>query len=339
MKIIVTGGCGFIGSNFIKTCLKKKYKILNIDKITYAGNLQNLKGVKDNKNYFFLKKDIINRDLKKNIINFKPDAIVHFAAETHVDRSINSSRAFLETNILGTFNLLEIVRSSRRKIRFLHISTDEVYGDLGKTKKKFTINSKYAPSSPYSASKASADHLVNAWQRTYGIDSLIVNCSNNYGPYQFPEKLIPHSILCLLQNKKIPIYGKGNQVRDWLFVEDHCDAIEQVLKKGATGETYLIGGDNEINNINLIKKIIKKFLEIKKNKKKISLYNFIKFVKDRPGHDIRYRVDTSLIFNSFKWRPATSLDKGINKTVKWYIENLEWIKNSLNKKNKIKVRP
>lgn len=332
MKIIVTGGCGFIGSNFIKKCLKKKYQILNIDKITYAGSLQNLNKFERNKNYSFLKKDIIDSNLKKNFTSFKPDAIVHFAAETHVDKSIKSSRAFLETNILGTFNLLEIVRTSKKKIRFLHISTDEVYGDLGKTKKKFTINSKYAPSSPYSASKASSDHLVNAWHRTYGIDSLIVNCSNNYGPYQFPEKLIPHSILCLLKNKQIPIYGNGTQIRDWIFVEDHCDAIEQVLKKGVSGETYLIGGNNEINNINLIKKIIKKFLEIKKNKNKKSFYDFIKFVKDRPGHDIRYRVDTSLIFSRLKWRPTTSLDKGIDITVKWYLENLDWIKNIINKK-------
>ena len=332
MRIVVTGGSGFIGSNFIKKCLKKNYKILNIDKITYAGNPKNLEEFKKNKNYFFLKKDIIDRNLRNLIVNFKPDAIVHFAAETHVDRSIKKSKVFLETNILGTYNLLEIVRLSPKKIRFLHISTDEVYGDLGKTKKKFTIKSKYAPSSPYSASKASADHLVNAWHRTYNIDSLIINCSNNYGPNQFLEKLIPNSILCLFQNKRIPIYGKGNQVRDWLFVNDHCDAIEKVLKKGFAGETYLIGGNNEISNINLIKKIIKKFFKIKKSNNKILFNNFIKFVKDRPGHDIKYSVDTSFILNRLKWRPTTSLDEGIEITIRWYMENLDWINNLVNKK-------
>lgn len=332
MKIIVTGGCGFIGSNFIKKCLIKKYKILNIDKITYAGNFQNLKKFKGNNYYSFLKKDVTDNNLKKYIYDFKPNAIVHFAAETHVDRSIKKSKVFLETNILGTFNLLEIVRLSKNKIRFLHISTDEVYGDLGKTNKQFTINSKYAPSSPYSASKASADHLVNAWHRTYGIDSIIINCSNNYGPNQFLEKLIPNTILCLLKNKRIPIYGKGNQVRDWIFVNDHCDAIEKVLKKGFAGETYLIGGNNEISNINLIKKIIRKFFKIKKNNTKILFNNFIKFVKDRPGHDFKYSVDTSFISNRLKWRPVTSLDKGIEITIRWYMENLDWINNLVNKK-------
>jgi dTDP-glucose 4,6-dehydratase len=333
-KIIVTGGCGFIGSNFIKKCLKKGYTILNVDKITYAGNLDNTKDCKKNKNYFFLKKDIADPYLNKNIFKFEPDAIVHFAAESHVDRSIDSSSIFLKTNILGTFNLLEIVRSfSKKKIRFLHISTDEVYGDLGKNKKKFTINTKFNPSSPYSASKASADHLVSSWNRTYGLDTLIINCSNNYGPHQFPEKFIPLSILSLLQNKPIPVYGMGNQVRDWIFVEDHCDAIEKVLRRGRSGKTYLVGGNHEISNINLIKKIIKKYHKIMQIKKRYSFYDYIKFVKDRPGHDIRYSVDTSFISKQLKWRPFTNFDQGIEKTIKWYIKNPNWIKKVINKKD------
>jgi dTDP-glucose 4,6-dehydratase len=357
-NILITGGAGFIGSHVVRLMVTKYpgYQIFNLDALTYAGNLENLKDIENAPNYHFVKADILDAAALKNIFEqHNITDVIHLAAESHVDRSIVSPLDFVYTNVIGTVNLLNTAKDfwkqdlsyenahdgtwdSKRDHLFYHISTDEVYGSLGK-EGLFTETTSYDPNSPYSASKAASDHFVRAYGETYHLPIVVSNCSNNYGPYQFPEKLIPHSILCLLQNKKIPIYGKGNQVRDWLFVEDHCDAIEQVLKKGATGETYLIGGNNEINNINLIKKIIKKFFEIKKNKKKISLYNFIKFVKDRPGHDIRYRVDTSLIFNSFKWRPATSLDKGINKTVKWYIENLEWIKNTLNKKNKIKVRP
>lgn len=329
-KLIVTGGLGFIGSNFIKKFIKK-YKILNIDKLTYAGNIENLVDISKDKNYKFLKADISKTNIKKEILRFNPDGIIHFAAESHVDRSIENPREFLDTNIIGTYNLLETAKSNK-KIKFVHISTDEVYGDLGKTKKKFNKKTKFNPSSPYSASKASADHLVSAWVRTYNIKASIINCSNNYGPNQYPEKLIPFAILCLMHNKKIPIYGKGDQVRDWLFVEDHCDAIEKIFKSGKTGETYLAGGKNEIKNIDLIKKLIKIYCKIQKLNQNINYRDYITYVRDRPGHDIRYSVDVSFIENKLKWKPKTTFEQGLEKTIRWYLNNENWIKN-LQKKN------
>lgn len=334
-KLVVTGGLGFIGSNFIKKSLLKNNKILNIDKITYAGNLDNLSILKKNKNYNFLNADITNKNISEKILKFHPDAIIHFAAESHVDRSIENPQDFLQTNIIGTYNLLETVRNNKN-IKFVHISTDEVYGDLGKTKKKFNKKSKFNPSSPYSASKASADHLVSAWHKTYGINSVIINCSNNYGPNQYPEKLIPHAIICLITNKKIPIYGKGNQVRDWLFVEDHCDAIDKILNNGKPGETYLVGGNNEMKNIHLVKMIVKIFYQIQKTNLNVNFIKHINFVRDRPGHDLRYSVDTSFIKKKLNWKPKTDFKNGLYKTIIWYLNNSDWIEN-LNKK-KFKLR-
>lgn len=334
-KLVITGGLGFIGSNFIKKSLLKNYKILNIDKITYAGNLDNLSTLKKNKNYDFLKADISNKNIRKKILKFNPDAIIHFAAESHVDRSIENPQEFLQTNIIGTYNLLEVVRNNKN-IKFVHISTDEVYGDLGSTKKKFNKKSKFNPSSPYSASKASADHLVSAWHKTYGINSVIINCSNNYGPNQYPEKLIPHAIICLINNKKIPIYGKGNQVRDWLFVEDHCDAIDKILNKGEPGETYLVGGKNEIKNIDLVKMIVKIYFQIQKSSSQINFTKHINFVRDRPGHDLRYSVDTSFIEKKLNWKPNTHFNRGLHKTILWYLNNSDWIEKLLKKKFKLR---
>ena len=334
-KLVVTGGLGFIGSNFIRKSLKK-YKILNIDKITYAGNTKNLTKLSKEKNYKFIKGDISKFDIREKILKYRPDGIIHFAAESHVDRSIENPREFLDTNIIGTYNLLEIVKLNK-KIKFVHISTDEVYGDLGRTKKKFNRKTKFDPSSPYSASKASADHLVSAWQKTYNINSVIINCSNNYGPYQYLEKLIPYAILCLLRNKKIPIYGNGDQIRDWLFVEDHCDAINKVFKKGRRGETYLVGGKNEMKNIDLIKNLVKIYYQIQKPNLKVNYKDHITYVRDRPGHDIKYSVDTSFIEKKLKWKPKTSFKFGLRKTIRWYLDNKRWIEN-LNKKKFIHKR-
>ena len=334
-RLVVTGGLGFIGSNFIRKFLEK-YKILNIDKLTYAGNSDNLSDLNKHKNYKFIRADISKFDIRKKILKFKPDGIIHFAAESHVDRSIEKSREFLETNILGTYNLLEIVKDDK-KIKFVHISTDEVYGDLGKTKKKFNKKTKFNPSSPYSASKASADHLVSAWARTYRINSVIINCSNNYGPNQYPEKLIPYAILCLQNKKKIPIYGKGDQVRDWLFVEDHCEAIEKVFKSGKRDETYLVGGKNEMTNIDLIKNLIEIYFKIKKPDLKVNYRDYVTYVRDRPGHDVRYSVDTSYIEHKLRWKPKTLFETGLNKTIRWYMNNSKWIEN-LEKKNFVHKR-
>lgn len=334
-RLVVTGGLGFIGSNFIRKYLKK-YKILNIDKLTYAGNSDNLLDLNKHKNYKFIRADISKFDIRKKILKFKPDGIIHFAAESHVDRSIENSREFLETNILGTYNLLEIVKDNK-KIKFVHISTDEVYGDLGKTKKKFNKKTKFNPSSPYSASKASADHLVSAWARTYRINSVIINCSNNYGPNQYPEKLIPYAILCLQNKKKIPIYGKGDQVRDWLFVEDHCEAIEKVFKSGKRDETYLVGGKNEMTNIDLIKNLIETYFKIKKPNLKVNYRDYLTYVRDRPGHDVRYSVDTSYIEHKLRWKPKTLFETGLRKTIRWYMNNSQWIEN-LKKKNFVHKR-
>ena len=326
-KIIVTGGCGFIGSNFIvKQISETNNSILNIDKLTYAGNQDNLESISSNKRYDFKHLDICDRvKIEKIISKYKPDSIIHFAAESHVDRSIDNPLEFINTNILGTVNLLIASKKfykNNNKFKFLHVSTDEVYGSVDKG--LFTENTPYAPSSPYSASKASSDHLVRSWGNTYGLPILITNCSNNYGPYQYPEKLIPLIIANCLDEKPLPVYGKGINVRDWLYVGDHCNAIYDVLQYGVVGETYNVGGNNEIKNIDIVLKICSILDELKPRVNKSSYSELIKFVKDRPGHDLRYAIDSSKIQSKLNWEPIESFETGIFKTIKWYLNNEGW---------------
>ena len=335
-NILVTGGSGFIGSNFIQYLINNSdyKKIINLDKLTYAGNSDNLINIENDPRYKFVKGDICNRDFINKIFHdYKPITIVHFAAESHVDRSIDGPKDFIDTNIIGTYNLLQeslniyskLNKESKSFFKFHHISTDEVFGSLGKSG-YFTEDTAYDPSSPYSASKASSDHLVRAWHRTFGLPITISNCSNNYGPYQFPEKLIPLMIINCLSNKELPVYGKGENVRDWLYVEDHCKAIDLILKDGAIGETYNIGGNNEIKNIKIVKSIcsILDTLEPTKSLKQYS--DLITFVSDRPGHDFRYSIDTTKIKNELNWGPEESFDTGLLKTIKWYLDNEIWWK-------------
>ena len=332
MKILVAGGAGFIGSNFILNYIDK-HIILNYDKLTYAGNINNLDSIKNHKNYSFIKGDIQDEDLiTKTIFNFQPDAIINFAAESHVDRSIDSPKKFIDTNIVGTFVLLKSIYSyfsdlNKNKIKnfkFLHISTDEVYGSLG-SKGKFKETTSYSPTSPYSASKASSDHLVKAWHHTFGLPILITNCSNNYGPYQFPEKLIPLMITNCLEHKKLPIYGKGTNIRDWIFVDDHCRAVYEVLQYGKLGETYNIGGNQEISNIDIVNNICLILDELHPSNKLDSYRSLITFVKDRPGHDFRYAIDSSKIESALNFYPKENLKTGLKKTIDWYLSNLDWI--------------
>jgi len=317
MKLLVTGGAGFIGSNFILYWLKKYThdRIINLDKLTYAGNLENLKTVEKNPNYTFIKGDITNRKLVNETIK-GVDVVVHFAAESHVDRSILNPTPFIKTNVEGTYVLLEAALKNKIS-RFHHISTDEVFGALPlNTKEKFNLQTAYNPHSPYSASKAGSDHLVRAYYTTYNLPITISNCSNNYGPYQFPEKLIPLAITNLLEGKKVPVYGDGLYVRDWLYVVDHIRAIDIILHKGKVGKTYLIGGlTNDISNLAVIKKILKLMGEGK---------NFIEYVKDRPGHDRRYAIDWSQTREELGWQPKYSFEEGLKKTIKWYIKNKDW---------------
>ena len=336
MKIIVTGGAGFIGSAVIRHLLDTTQDVvLNIDKLTYAGNLASLGDYQQNERYQFQQIDICDSESLTNaILSFQPDAIMHLAAESHVDRSIDGPAAFMQTNIIGTYNLLEasknywltLIEDKKNAFRFHHISTDEVYGDLEGPEDLFTEQTCYQPSSPYSASKASSDHLVRAWQRTYGLPTIITNCSNNYGPYHFPEKLIPLVIINALQGKPLPIYGQGQQIRDWLYVEDHANALVTVLKKGAVSETYNIGGHNEKTNLSVVQSIcntLNKIIIDKPNN--ISDFNsLITFVADRPGHDLRYAIDASKIQQDLNWTPKETFETGLIKTVEWYLNNKEW---------------
>ena len=333
--IVVTGGAGFIGSNFILQRMRdESASIVNFDKLTYAGNPHNLESIADNPRYHFVQGDIIDRELvRKTLARHQPRAIVHFAAESHVDRSIRGPEDFIHTNVNGTFALLEEVRaywssleeSDRARLRFLHVSTDEVYGSLGPNDPPFSETTAYAPNSPYAASKAASDHLVRAYHHTYGLPTLTTNCSNNYGPFQFPEKLMPLLILNAQQGKPLPVYGDGKNVRDWLYVEDHCEAIAAVLAQGKPGETYNIGGSNEKPNIEIVYKICDLLDEVSPAKG-FSRRELITFVKDRPGHDRRYAIDPRKIERELQWKPKETFDSGLRKTVRWYLENEAWVR-------------
>ena len=336
MKILVTGGAGFIGSAVIRHIIRDTQDtVINLDKLTYAGNLESLTEVSDSERYHFEHVDICQRDeLDRVFAKHQPDLVMHLAAESHVDRSIDGPAAFIETNVMGTYQLLESARQywstlddiRKAAFRFHHISTDEVYGDLEGTDDLFTETTSYAPSSPYSASKASSDHLVRAWQRTYDFPTLVTNCSNNYGPYHFPEKLIPLMILNALDGKPLPVYGDGMQIRDWLFVEDHARALYKVVTEGEIGETYNIGGHNEKANIEVVKTICSLLEEFRPNKPAgvESYESLITYVKDRPGHDVRYAIDATKIARELNWTPEETFESGIRKTVEWYLNNQQW---------------
>jgi dTDP-glucose 4,6-dehydratase len=334
--ILVTGGAGFIGSNFILRWMKKESSpVLNLDKLTYAGNPRNLESVAERPSYQFQQGDIVERDLVRALLQReRPRAIVHFAAESHVDRSIHGPDDFVRTNVNGTFSLLEETRaywsalpeSEREKFRFLHVSTDEVYGSLGPDDAAFSETTPYSPNSPYSASKAASDHLVRAYHHTYGLPTVTTNCSNNYGPYQFPEKLIPLIILNACSGKPLPVYGDGQNVRDWLYVEDHCDAIGAVLSQGTVGSTYNIGGCNEKKNLEIVNTVCELLDELRPNDPVVPHRSLITFVKDRPGHDRRYAMDTRKIERELHWRPKETFETGIRKTVNWYLQHEDWVK-------------
>ena len=336
MNVLITGGAGFIGSAVVRYILgHTDFNVINVDKLTYAGNLESLPGVSSNSRYSFEQTDICDEAaIAKVFAQYQPTVVMHLAAESHVDRSITGPGEFIQTNINGTYNMLEQARqyyenltgSAKQAFRFHHISTDEVYGDLEGTNDLFTETTAYAPSSPYSASKASSDHLVRAWWRTYGLPIIITNCSNNYGPYHFPEKLIPHIILNALQGKPLPVYGDGSQIRDWLYVEDHARALVKVVTEGNVGETYNIGGHNEKKNIQVVKVICELLEELAPQKPSgVILYSdLIEFVTDRPGHDTRYAIDATKIQSALGWTPEESFETGIRKTVEWYLNNKSW---------------
>ena len=329
MKIIVTGGAGFIGSAVIRHLIKNTdHSVINLDKLTYAGNLESLKEVSASDRYVFEQADICDRQIIEAVFDkHKPDAIMHLAAESHVDRSIDGPAAFIHTNLVGTYTLLDVARFYAKEhpnFRFHHISTDEVYGDLDLDDSMFTEETPYDPSSPYSASKAGSDHLVRAWHRTFGLKTVITNCSNNYGPYHFPEKLIPLVILNALEGKPLPIYGKGDQIRDWLYVEDHARALCTVCLNGKPGHTYNIGGHNEKMNIEVVQTICEILDELVPKSGNKKYKEQIEFVADRPGHDLRYAIDASKIERELGWKPEETFETGLRKTVQWYLENKWW---------------
>lgn len=336
MKLLVTGGAGFIGSALVRHLIANtEHEVINFDKLTYAGNLNSLPDVLSHPRYCHVQEDLCDADaVNQAFEKYQPDAVMHLAAESHVDRSIEGPADFINTNIVGTFNLLEAAKiywqslseSAQNQFRFLHISTDEVFGDLDGTDALFTEETPYHPSSPYAASKASSDHLVRAWHRTYDLPILISNCSNNYGPYQFPEKLIPHVTLNALQHKALPIYGDGQQIRDWLFVEDHVDALMCILLNGEIGESYNVGGHNEKTNLEVVTTIcgILDQLCAEQKPEGRAFDSLIKFVEDRPGHDRRYAIDASAIYEKLGWRPKQTFETGLQKTIEWYLENESW---------------
>ena len=333
-KILLTGGAGFIGSEVIRQSLAETASlVINVDALTYAGNIESLADLRHNPNHIFEHIDITDFSALKHVFREHcPDAVMHLAAESHVDRSINGPEVFIDTNVKGTHNLLEVAReywsglegSSKQRFRFQHVSTDEVFGDLGPEDSPFTEETPYAPSSPYAASKAASDHLVRAWHRTYGLPVVITNCSNNYGPYQFPEKLIPLMILNALEGKPLPVYGKGENIRDWLFVEDHARALRLVLERGEIGRTYNIGGRCERTNLEVVQSICAILDELKPDPKG-SYERLISFVADRPGHDRRYAIDDTRIATELGWQPRESFETGLRKTVQWYLDNTEWV--------------
>jgi dTDP-glucose 4,6-dehydratase len=332
--ILVTGGAGFIGSNFVRQCLQEESgRVINLDKLTYAGNLDSLADVANDARYLFVRGDIGDgAQLTQLFQQHRPWAVVNFAAESHVDRSIDGPAAFVETNVVGTFRLLEVARRywsqlsepERAAFRFLHVSTDEVYGSLGPAG-RFTEDTRYAPNSPYSASKAAADHFVRAYQHTYGLPVLTTNCSNNYGPYQFPEKLIPLMILNALEGKPLPVYGDGQQIRDWLYVEDHCRAIRLVLARGTPGHVYNVGGDSERANLDVVRRIASLVDQLRPGLPHAPCASLITYVADRPGHDRRYAIDASKIRRELGWHPRESFESGLERTVRWYLEHPDWV--------------
>ena len=335
MTILVTGAAGFIGSNFVLDWFEQcNEDIISLDKLTYAGNPENLKSLEKNNHHIFVKGDIADEKLVASILkDYQPRAIINFAAESHVDRSIHGPKDFIDTNIVGTYSLLEMARNYwhnldkklKNNFRFLQVSTDEVYGSLEINDPPFSETNSYAPSSPYSASKAASDHLVRAWHHTYGLPVITTNCSNNYGPYHFPEKLIPLCILNALNGESLPIYGDGQQIRDWLYVKDHCSAIRLVLKEGKLGETYNVGGSNEKTNLSVVEALCKILDELKPKKDGSKYATQIKYVKDRPGHDKRYAIDATKLQSKLGWMPQETFESGIRKTVEWYLSNQDWV--------------
>ncbi len=332
MRLLVTGGAGFIGSNLLRLLVARGFEVLNLDALTYSGNLLSIADLSDCPNYKFKHASVCDElAVQESFEHFRPDSVIHLAAESHVDRSIDHPSEFVNTNVVGTVNLLQCASKyykglnqvTANAFRFLHVSTDEVYGSLGDTG-FFKEDTRYDPRSPYSASKAASDHFVRAWNHTYGLPTLITNCSNNYGPYQFPEKLIPVVILKCLRNEPIPIYGKGDNIRDWLFVEDHCEALLQVVCNGTPGETYNIGGNNELRNIDLVSKLCGILDRLRPKDDGRSYAELIKFVDDRPGHDLRYAIDASKIKRELNWVPRQENQSGFEKTVQWYLENQSW---------------
>ncbi len=336
MTILVTGGAGFIGSNFILDWLAQSDEsVVNLDLLTYAGNAENLSSLENDARHTFIRGDIGDAALVNDLLHkYRPRAVVNFAAESHVDRSIHGPEDFIQTNVVGTFHLLESVRAywdalgqeAKSDFRFLHVSTDEVYGTLGPNDPAFTETTPYAPNSPYSASKAASDHLVRAYHHTYGLPVLTTNCSNNYGPYHFPEKLIPLCLLKAVNGEPLPIYGDGQQVRDWLFVKDHCSAIRRVLSEGRLGETYNVGGWNEKANLDVVNTLCDILDDLKPRADGLSYRSQIKFVKDRPGHDRRYAIDATKIERELGWKPEETFETGIHKTVAWYLEHQDWVR-------------